>query len=181
MADEPRDKWSKAEVIGKTIAGIFLPIILLYLGNMYASKQEKANEARLAHDQKAEMAQRNADRVGTFLNHLASNNPTERKLTLQVVSYLAQTNEFPEELLTVVISTVDDKDPDVAREGSMALAQVAQSNPDKAKAIAKAAEASDKVAKSVASASDSHPELREAIRKAAPSAETTIFKTTAFK
>jgi hypothetical protein len=115
MADEPRDKWSKAEVVSKAVGGILLPVILLYVGNLYTSRQEAANNARLAHDQKNELAQRNADRVTTFLNHLSSNNPTERKLTLQVIAYLAEVNEFPEELLTVVISSADDKDPDVAR------------------------------------------------------------------
>src|SRR5215471_14408745 len=165
MADEPRDNWSKAEVISKTIGGILLPLILLYVGQLYTSRQDQINNARLEHDQKNELAQRNADRVTNFLNHLSSNNPTERKLTLQVIAYLAQTNEFPDALLTVVISTVDDKDPDVAREGSTALAQVAQSNPEKAKAIVKAAESNPGMAQSIAAASKTHPELRDTIKK----------------
>jgi len=177
MPDEPRDKWSKAEVVSKAVGGILLPVILLYVGNLYTSRQETANNARLDHDQKNELAQRNADRVTTFLNHLSSNNPTERKLTLQVIAYLAEVNEFPEELLTVVISSADDKDPEVAREGSSALARVAASNPDKAKAIAKAAESSPSAAQSVVAAAKLHPELRESIRKVSPTAETGIFKT----
>jgi hypothetical protein len=177
MGDEPRDKWSKAEVVSKAVGGILLPVILLYVGNLYTSRQEAANTARLEHDQKRELAQRNADRVTTFLNHLSSTNPTERKLTLQVISYLAQANEFPEELLTVVISSVDDKDPEVSLEGSSALARVAESNPDKAKAIAKAAESSPSVAQSIVAAAKLHPELRETIKKVSPAAEAGIFKT----
>ena len=51
MADEPRDWWSKAEVISKAIGGILLPIILLYIGQLYTSRQDKANNARMAHDE----------------------------------------------------------------------------------------------------------------------------------
>src|SRR5215472_6934680 len=151
MANEPRDNWSKAEVIGKTIAGIFLPIILLYVGNLYTSRQEKDTNARLAHEQKNEIDQRNADRVSTFLNHLASNNATERKLTLEVISYLAQINEFPEALLAVVVSTAADSDPEVAHAGVAAVTQVAEASPEKASAVVKAFEASPAIVQSIKS------------------------------
>jgi len=50
MADEPRDKWSKLEVLSKAVAGLLLAIILLILGNLYTSQQQKDNEAKRSQE-----------------------------------------------------------------------------------------------------------------------------------
>ncbi len=152
MADKPLDKWEKFDISTKAIAGILLPVMLLLVGNWYTSQQQRANDARLEHEKEAELAQRNADRVSSFLNHLASNNPKERKLSLEVLAYLANNNQMPDELLIPLISTVNDEDTEVAAAGSAALNQAAASDPEKAKSIVNAATSDPEKAKSIVKA-----------------------------
>ena len=141
MADKPLDKWEKFDISTKAIAGILLPVMILLVGNWYTAQQKEA-----------ETAQRNADRLASFLNHLASNNPKERKLSLEVLTYLANSNQMPNELVIPIMSTVNDEDPEVAAAGSAALNQAAASDPEKAKSIVKAATADPEKAKSIVKA-----------------------------
>src|SRR5215510_1802944 len=50
---EPRDSWSKIDIVARSVAAIFLPVVLLIVGNWYAGQQRRAAESRLAEEQKA--------------------------------------------------------------------------------------------------------------------------------
>jgi hypothetical protein len=60
MPDEPRGKWSKAEVVSKAVGGILLPVILLYVGNPLhvAAGDGKQRQARSRPKERAGPAQR---------------------------------------------------------------------------------------------------------------------------
>jgi carboxypeptidase family protein len=176
MADEKRDGWVKLDIIAKAIAGILLPIIILIVGNLLTTQQQKANEARLQQQKEADrarldqqreadQAQHNADRVSVYLNHLASTNPNERKLALQAMAYLADNNQFPKELVGAVIASLDDKDKEVASVGTETLTQAAKSDPQIAQEIVKSAKNNPNKANAITKAAQSSPDLKTTIEK----------------
>jgi hypothetical protein len=176
MDEEKRDGWSKLDIITKAVAGILLPVIILIVGHWLTVQQQKANEARLQQQKEAdqatrdqqreaEQAQRNADRISTYLNHLASTNPKERKLALQVMSYLADNNQFPKELVGAVIASLDDKDKEVARLSAETLTQAAKSDPQIAQEVVRSAKNNSSKASAITKAAQSSPDLKSTIEK----------------
>jgi hypothetical protein len=174
--ENSRDRWSKFDISAKALAAILLPVVIFYFtyqqqrSNELRLQQEKTSEERKLEQQRmADLAQRNADRVTVHLNHLASNNPNERRLSLQVLSFFARNNQFPDELLAAVILATDDKDPGVANASSATLAQAAKSNPETARAIVKASQSNPNTARVLSDAVTKNPDLATAIKKVEPS------------
>ena len=85
------------------IAGILVPLVLLMIGNRYTEQRGRA-----------EVSQRNADRLALLLSHLVSEKTNERLLALQVLHYLRLNNEFPPELANTVTAIAFRDDPEVA-------------------------------------------------------------------
>src|SRR5262245_22060102 len=114
MAEEARDGWSKAEIIFTALGAIVLPAALFIVGKRLAAQQESAAEAG-----------RQAERLTVFLEPLASENPRERKLAIQVMGYLGENNQLPKELLPVLFGIVEtDTNSEVAQEAVRALGQI---------------------------------------------------------
>jgi hypothetical protein len=94
---------SNIETIVSIASGVLVPIAILVIGHWFTSQREKADEA-----------QRNADRVALLLNHLTSDKTQERLLALQVLGYLRRHEEFPSELADTVTVTTFRDNPEVA-------------------------------------------------------------------
>jgi hypothetical protein len=118
--DEPRDLWSKAEIICTALGAIVLPMALFVVGNRLTAQQEAAAEAG-----------RQAERLTALLQPLASENARERKLAIEVMGYLGQNKQLPVELLQVLLNIAKtEPDSSVAQDVSQAIARVERANPD---------------------------------------------------
>ncbi|MFC1825558.1 hypothetical protein ACFL9T_22840 [Thermodesulfobacteriota bacterium] len=105
-----RDGWSKIEILAKITGAIFLPIVLLVLGNWYTNQQRIENEANREREKLSDSQQRNADRVTNLLRHLASPNQRERVLAIKVSQFLAQEKQLPAELVPVLVEVASKDD-----------------------------------------------------------------------
>jgi len=117
---ETRDRWSKAEVIFGAVGAlgsVAIPIMLFVVGNRITARQEADSAAQLQ-----------ADRVERMLGHLASTNPDERRLAVNVVRYFSGTAQaFPEDLIPLLIEVASaDPREDVAATATGALEKLAQ-------------------------------------------------------
>ena len=157
MADSAPGGWQKLDILGRFAGAILLPIAIWFATTLYTS-----------HQKEAELAQRNADRVASLLNHLASNNPKERKLSLEVLVYLSENNQMPDELLIPLMSTANDEDKDIASAGLAALKQVA-SHPEKATSIVKAAGSNTNTEELIVKTAKSDPTFKDSIISATES------------
>ncbi|MCX5752564.1 MAG: hypothetical protein NTW97_02825 [Candidatus Krumholzibacteria bacterium] len=129
MSDGVRDSWAKLDILAKALGALLIPIIIFFVGHQYTSEQAKSSSEQRALEQKALDVQHETDRVTLLLTHLSSTNPTEQKLALAFVEYLAHSDQFPPEFLPVVINTLNDRDATVVRATSQALAAIAKSRP----------------------------------------------------
>jgi len=163
MANEPRDGWDIFDIITKAAGALLLPIFILVASDWYTTQQKNSDYARLAQQKEADDAQRNTDRVTLLLTHLASNNPKERLLTVHFIEYLAQTKQFPADLLPIVLNSVNDENVEVAHTASHVLTQAVTTNPELAKSVERSAETSSETKKTVLKAATFSPGLKQAI------------------
>ena len=138
MSNEARDSLAKLDIVAKALGALLIPIIIFFVGHQYTSEQSDNNYQQRAMEQKALDAQHETDRITLLLTHLSSTNPTEQKLALAFVEYLAHSDQFPTEFLPVVVSTLSDRDATVVQATSQALAEIAKSEPASRDALANA-------------------------------------------
>jgi len=97
------DRWLKAEIVGKISAGLLIPIVILIAGAWFTRQQEEVADAR-----------RNSDRVAQLLTHLASEEPQERILAIQALSYHQAIHDMPPEIVESLVTTAATDDVNVA-------------------------------------------------------------------
>jgi redox-regulated HSP33 family molecular chaperone len=129
MSNGDRDSWAKLDIVAKALGALLIPIIIFFVGHQYTSEQAKSSSEQRAMEQNALDAQHETDRITLLLTHLSSTNPTEQKLALAFVEYLANSDQFPSEFLPIVINTLNNRDTTVVRATSEALAAIAKSEP----------------------------------------------------
>jgi hypothetical protein len=116
---EERDGWGKAEVLFSALGAVVMPIVLLVVGSWLTKQQESTAEAT-----------RQAERLTSLMQPLASENPRERQLAIEVAGYLADRGQLPLELVPVLVNIVkSDTDSSTAQAASQALARVEQRTP----------------------------------------------------
>lgn len=116
--NEKRDNWSKIEIIGKILGGILLPFVIFFVGTNINIQQKRI-----------EQNQKDIDRVSSIIKSLSSENKREKELTLEFAKYLAQTQQFPEELLPVFINAINSEtDLNLAQEATKVLEVAAETN-----------------------------------------------------
>ena len=141
--------------MAKTLGALLIPLIILIVGHQYTSEQSDSNNKQRAIELQALDDQHETDRMTLLLAHLSSTNPTEQKLALAFVEYLAHSDQFPAEFLPIVISTLSDRDTTVVRATSQALAAIVKSKPA----------SRDSLANAIAR----RPDLRMIVRRGLPS------------
>jgi hypothetical protein len=121
---EPRDTWSKAQII----ASILTPILLFIFGFTISTRQKKLEDAQSQYQkdtdnvrQKAEDDQKSIDRVVGSVKDLNSDKPTEQLVAIQLLSIELDKakKDFHLELLASALPTLvklstcnrDPKDP----------------------------------------------------------------------
>src|SRR5712692_595354 len=114
MADLPLH-WAKADIVFKAIASIAIPVSLALVGHAFNAQQEQAAANLLK-----------MERVEKMLSHLTSANDRERLLSMRVISFLAKQQQFPPELVEVMIGVArGDPAPDVSSSALETLATIA--------------------------------------------------------
>jgi HEAT repeat protein len=116
---EPRDRWSKAEILLSALGALVMPVVVLIVGQWLTAQQQMMADAT-----------RQAERLTSLLPPLASDNPRERRLAIEVAGYLAQSGQLPLELVPALVNIVGtDGNAKTAQAASQALANVEQANP----------------------------------------------------
>lgn len=122
---EPRDGWSKADIVLKAIASVALPIAVFWFGHQVALHQQAAAEANLK-----------IERLTSMLGSLASENERERRIAIEVAGYLGKIEQLPLELIPVLLTIArDDPSAATAKAASSALSNIEASNTDLKKQI----------------------------------------------
>jgi hypothetical protein len=129
MANQPRDRWDKMDVLAKITGAVLIPIILLVIGNWHTTEIRRIEHARAEQLEEIEDARRALDRAAIILRHLASENARERELAMHFVEYLNSHNQFPNELYPILISALADEDEAVQHSARTVLTDVLERNP----------------------------------------------------
>src|SRR5262245_31015735 len=118
-----QDKWDKTDVIVKMISAIFLPFVLLLVGQMYDRRERTSTQERVKADVEA-------SRITTLLRSLASESARERTMALTVAQYFGDRGELPQELLPPIQEmALHDPSAEVAKAAGGALNATAKRNP----------------------------------------------------
>ncbi|MDQ1636830.1 MAG: hypothetical protein QOF62_169 [Pyrinomonadaceae bacterium] len=115
MSDS-RDSWSKVDIV----AGVLTPILIFAFGVMYGSRQQKADEA-----------QKSADRVASLVKDLNSDKPKEQLMAIVLLRREKQKHpeEVPDELLAgavpaLVNIAVNDRNAEVSKQAQQFVTEV---------------------------------------------------------
>lgn len=97
MTDSKTDVSKWMDIVAK-LCTILIPVILFYFGNEIKKSQDADNKE-----------QQNYNRVTTLLKSLSSDNALERRLAVSFAQGLANSGDFPPELLSVItaVSSTD--------------------------------------------------------------------------
>lgn len=138
MSDsEPRDWWSKAEIVTKiisSIAAVFLPVALLMVSDQFNQRQRTSDEKKQEAAALKQQDENIANRLPKLIQQLSSNNPIEKELSLQSALYLATKKQLPPELMPVLTSVAtsvanNDKNKKTRDEVRKSLLNAAEQNP----------------------------------------------------
>jgi len=122
---ELRDAWSKIDIVLKALAGVALPIALFWIGHQFSVQQENAT-----------VSNRQAERLSSLLAPLASENPTERRIAIEVAAYWAMRDQLPPELVPIITNIAkEDPSATTAQAAAVALLQIEKSDPGLRSAI----------------------------------------------
>jgi hypothetical protein len=102
------------KLVVEATGAILIPVVLLIVGQWFTRQKERSDKA-----------QREADLLAHFLDHLSSENADKRKLALLILKHLQDANRFPAPLLEAVQSIAATDNPSVAAAARIALGEVA--------------------------------------------------------
>jgi hypothetical protein len=89
------------------------------LGNIYSNQQKRIEEVRSANEN-------TANRLTNLLKNFSSDNPRERKMAVVISTYLAERNQLPGELVSVLKDIAEsDSNKDVSNAAIQSLDAVA--------------------------------------------------------
>lgn len=117
---EQRDFWSKLEIASSIIGGVFLPLMVWYVGGELEAQQDEAAEEQLR-----------ADRAISLLGYMGSENPRQRLLAAKTAEYLLDQNQLPEELwLAFLEIAATDTNPQVVEAYTGLVSERSASDPE---------------------------------------------------
>lgn len=100
---EQRDFWGKLEIASSIIGGIFLPLMIWWVGSELENQERESDQAQLELDREQSESQLKADRALAMLDLLTDANPQKRLLAAKTAEYLNESNQLPEELWPVFV------------------------------------------------------------------------------
>ena len=114
-----KDRWDKFEIIMKA----FIPVVIALVGFQYNRAQQGINTANIAAQSHRDEENRNADRLTTMIKHLASDNPKERIIAINVANILSLHHQLPTEINSTIIAASKSTDQAEAKAATI-FAQV---------------------------------------------------------
>ena len=84
--------------IAKLLTAALVPLAIFLVGNQYTSQKDSSDRE-----------QRNLDRISGLIKNLASENSSERVMAINYITFLAQKQEAPADLVPLLISSVEKK------------------------------------------------------------------------
>ena len=94
-----KDIWDKLEIIAKA----FIPVIIAFLGYQYNSAQQEINAANITAQAHIDEKNRKADRLTGMIKNLASDNPKERIIAMNVANSLYLSGQLPAAIGPIII------------------------------------------------------------------------------
>src|SRR5712692_5473219 len=84
--------------IAKLLTAVLVPVAIFLVGNHYTAQKDSSDRE-----------QRNLDRISGLIKNLASENLSERLIAINYITFLAQKQEAPADLVPLLIASVEKK------------------------------------------------------------------------
>jgi hypothetical protein len=116
MGDEqdikkPKEKWDKLDIVFKAS----IPIVIFLITLFYNHSQQEINNSNIRAQNLRDAENRKADRLTTLIKHLASENPRERTIAIDVANILALHEQLPAEVRSTIVAASKSSNRDEAR------------------------------------------------------------------
>jgi hypothetical protein len=92
-----------------SISKIVVPVVLAIFGTIYSCQQADTDQKRLKAQRDSDESRHNFDRDTQLVKMLASSNPDEMKIGMNIILTLAEKNKFTPDLLPAVCSFANDR------------------------------------------------------------------------
>ena len=138
MVEKTGNKWQKLPAVAEAFSKLLLPLVIAGLGVVFGYIQHRAD-----------VEQRKADRVTSFITHLASTNDKEREIAIRVMNVLIEKNQLPTELNLALFSSADDSNETISQLSQAALTSLAKTDTSLEKKFAQEVERNPELEKKV--------------------------------
>ncbi len=115
MVEKPGNKWQKLPAVAEAFSKLLLPLVIAGVGIVFSYIQHRSD-----------VEQRKADRVTSFIKHLASDNIEEKELALRVMNVLIDQGQLPSELGPALISSAANSNTTISQLSQGALTKLAR-------------------------------------------------------
>lgn len=109
-----KDRWDKLQILAGVIGGILVPVAIGGVGYLL-SESEKAAAVQALH----------AERLTGFIDHLASSNPKQQQIAIEIANHLASTNQLPAEIVPTLTRIANQSNSAELAAGAAATALIA--------------------------------------------------------
>lgn len=109
-----KDGWDKLQILAGMIGGILVPVAIGGVGYLLA-ESEKAASVQALH----------AERLTGFIDHLASSNPKQQQIAIEIANHLASTNQLPAEIVPTLTRIANQSSNAELAAGAAATALIA--------------------------------------------------------
>lgn len=113
MSVKSDDKWQRLSSMADAASKLLLPLVIAGVGVVFSYFQHRSD-----------VEQRKADRVTSFITHLASDNDEEKELALRVMNVLIDEGQLPPELGPALISSAADTNKTISQLSQGALTKL---------------------------------------------------------
>lgn len=111
MGNKEFTNWHKFGIIMTAL----IPLVIAVVGIWHSQSQEKINRIIIQEQNNRDEANRMADRLTALIKHLASDNPKERTIAINVAGALLSQQKLPVEITSTIIALSKSADKDEAK------------------------------------------------------------------
>ena len=101
-----KDRWDKFEIIIR----VLIPVVIALVGFQYNRAQQEINTVNITAQAHRDEENRKADRLTAMIKHLASDNPRERTIAINVANVLSLNHKLPAEIKSTIIAASKSSD-----------------------------------------------------------------------
>ena len=138
MVEKPGNKWQKLPAVAEAFSKLLLPLVIAGVGLVFSYIQHRSD-----------VEQRKADRVTSFIKHLASDNVEEKELALRVMNVLIDQGQLPSELGPALISSAANSNKTISQLSQGAITKLARTDSTLEKTFVQAVQQNQDLAEKV--------------------------------